>query len=270
MKERLDILLVERRLVESRVKAQWLIKKGYVIVNERSIVKPGKRIENNSSIRLTRKFPYVGRGGLKLEAALNSFSIVVRGKICADIGASVGGFTDCLLQYGAAKVYVVDTAKEVLHPSLKCKDENIVELLGVDARKLKTLPTKVDIVTVDITFSSLKSVLPNIKNYLKKDGDIIVLVKPLFETNFHKETSFKIISDLGILKKILGDLIEWNSKNSFFPIGLMVSPLLGKGGSIEFLIHLRIDKEYNFDFEDTIEKVFRDVKEITSKEKDSF
>jgi len=265
MKERLDILLVERRLVESRVKAQWLIKNGYVIVNENSIIKPGKRIDNSSSIRLTRKFPYVGRGGLKLEAALNSFSIVVNGKICADIGASVGGFTDCLLQNGAVKVYVVDTAKGLLHPSLKCKEENIVELLGVDARKLKELPTKVDIVTVDLTFSSLKSVLPNIKNYLKNDGDIIVLVKPLFETNFLKETSFKIISDLEILKRILVDLIEWTVKNSFFPIGIIVSPILGKGGSIEFLIHLRIDKDFNFNFEDIIEKVFSDLKEITSK-----
>jgi len=265
MKERLDILLVERRLVESRVKAQWLIKEGYVIVNERSIIKPGKRIENNSSIRLTRKFPYVGRGGIKLEAAINSFSIVVRGKICADIGASVGGFTDCLLQNGADQVYVIDTAKEFLHPSLKCKDEKIVELLGVDARKLKSLPTQVDIVTVDVTFSSLKSILPNIKNYLKKEGDIIVLVKPLFETDFQKETNFKIINDFEILRKILWDLLRWNINNSFFPIGLIVSPLLGKGGSIEFLIHFRIDKEYNVNFEEMINEAFRDVKEITSK-----
>jgi len=265
MKERLDILLVERRLVESRVKAQWLIKEGYVIVNERSIIKPGKKIENNSSIRLTRKFPYVGRGGIKLEAAINSFSIVVRGKICADIGASVGGFTDCLLQNGADQVYVIDTAKEFLHPSLKCKDEKIVELLGVDARKLKSLPTQVDIVTVDVTFSSLKSILPNIKNYLKKEGDIIVLVKPLFETDFQKETNFKIINDFEILRKILWDLLRWNINNSFFPIGLIGSPLLGKGGSIEFLIHFRIDKEYNINFEEMINEAFRDVKEITSK-----
>jgi len=265
MKERLDILLVERRLVESRVKAQWLIKEGYVIVNERSIIKPGKRIENNSSIRLTRKFPYVGRGGIKLEAAINSFSIVVRGKICADIGASVGGFTDCLLQNGADQVYVIDTAKEFLHPSLKCKDEKIVELLGVDARKLKSLPTQVDIVTVDVTFSSLKSILPNIKNYLKKEGDIIVLVKPLFETDFQKETNFKIRNDFEILRKILWDLLRWNINNSFFPKGLIVSPLLGKGGSIEFLIHIRIDKEYNVNFEEMLNEAFRDVKEITSK-----
>ncbi len=265
MKERLDIVLVERRLVESRTKAQWLIKSGFVLVDDMKILKSSKKVDLNSKIKLTKKYPHVGRGGLKLEAALKCFSVDVKGKICVDIGASVGGFTDCLLQHGALKVYTVDTAINLLHPSLTCKDNKIVELLGVDARELTSLPEKVDIATVDVTFSSLRSVLPNIKSYLTQDGVIIVLVKPLFETNFREETSFKIISDLEILKKILGDLIEWNIKNSFFPIDLIVSPLLGKGGSIEFLINLRIDKEYNFNFEGIIENVFRDVKEITSK-----
>jgi 23S rRNA (cytidine1920-2'-O)/16S rRNA (cytidine1409-2'-O)-methyltransferase len=264
MKERLDVLIVERRLVESRVKAQWLIKNGFVIVNDKKIVKPGKKIENTSSISLKQKFPYVGRGGLKLKAALKKFSIVVREKICADIGASVGGFTDCLLQNGAKKVFAVDTAKDLLHPSLKCKNNKVVELFGVDARQLESLPSNVDIVTVDVTFSSLKSILPNIKNYLNKNGDIIVLVKPLFETSFREELRFKIITDLVVLKKILKDLTDWSLKNNFFIKGLIVSPLLGKGGSIEFLIHLKIDREYNFDFEESIEKVFRNVKEITS------
>ncbi len=265
MKERLDILLVERRLVESRVKAQWLIKKGYVSVNERILIKPGKRIDNDSLIKLTRKFPYVGRGGLKLEAALNRFSISAKGKICADLGASIGGFTDCLLQNGATKVYVIDTAKSLLHPSLKCKGEQIVELLGVDARELKALPTKVDIVTVDITFASLKSVLPNIKEYLKKEGDIIVLVKPLFETDFQEEKNFKVINNFEILRKILSDLMRWNIRNSFFNKGLIVSPLLGKGGSIEFLIHIRIDKESVINFEEIINQAFGDAKKLNSK-----
>jgi 23S rRNA (cytidine1920-2'-O)/16S rRNA (cytidine1409-2'-O)-methyltransferase len=264
MKERLDVLLVERRLVESRVKAQWLIKNGYVTANDKKIVKPGKKIENTSIINLTQNFPYVGRGGLKLEVALVDFSIMVREKVCVDIGASVGGFTDCLLQNGAIKVYAVDTAKELLHPSLKCKNDKVIELFGVDARKLKSLPTKIDVATVDVTFSSLKSILPNIKNYLKKNGDIIVLVKPLFETHFQDELRFKIITDLVVLKKILRDLIEWSMRNSFFPKGLIASPLLGKGGSIEFLLHLKIDKEYHFNFEDIVEKVFRDVEELLS------
>lgn len=265
MKERLDILLVERRLVESRVKAQWLIKKGYVSVNEKIIIKPGKSIENDSSIKLTRKFPYVGRGGLKLEAALKNFSITAKGKICADLGASIGGFTDSLLQSGATKVYVIDTAKDLLHPSLKCKEEQIVELLGVDARELKVLPTKVDIVTVDITFASLKSVLPNIKEYLKKEGDVIVLVKPLFETEFRKEINFKVINDFEILRKILKDLMRWSINNCFYPKGLIASPLLGKGGSIEFLIHIRIDKESDINFEEIINQAFVDAKKLNSK-----
>ncbi|MBA7559786.1 16S/23S rRNA (cytidine-2'-O)-methyltransferase TlyA [subsurface metagenome] len=262
MKERLDILLVERRLVESRTKAQWLIKKGYVYVNDVINTKPGKKIENTSDIQLMRKFPYVGRGVLKLEAALELFSISVKGKVCADIGASIGGFTDCLLQHGAIKIYAIDTATEILHPSLKCKNEEIVELLGVDARSLKTLPNKVDVVTIDITFSSLKSVLPNIRNYLKKNGDIIVLVKPLFETNFHEETKLKVIKDSEKLYHILFNLMEWNVENSFFPKGLIVSPLLGKGGAVEFLIHIRIDKKCNLNFRDLIEGVLKDAKEI--------
>ncbi len=262
MKERLDILLVERRLVESRTKAQWLIRKGYVYVNDVINTKPGKKFENTSDIQLTRKFPYVGRGGLKLEAALERFSISVKGKVCADIGASIGGFTDCLLQCGANKIYAIDTAIDILHPSLKCKNEKIVEVLGVDARHLKTLPNKVDIVTIDVTFSSLKSVLPNTKNYLKKNGDIVVLVKPIFETNFREETKLKAIKDSENLYQILLNLMEWNVENSFFPKGIMVSPILGKGGAVEFLIHIRIEKKFNLNFKNLIEGVLKDAKEI--------
>ncbi len=121
MKERIDILLVERRLVESRTKAQWLIKNGYVLVNGKKVLKPGKRIYNSLKIKLEKSFPYVGRGGLKLEAALNSFSILVEGKTCVDIGASIGGFTDCLIKHGAFKVYAIDRATDLLHPSLRCE-----------------------------------------------------------------------------------------------------------------------------------------------------
>ncbi|KKN04711.1 hypothetical protein LCGC14_1094600, partial [marine sediment metagenome] len=110
MKERIDLLLVERRLVESRTKAQWLIKQGFVLVEGKKILKPSKRIDNILSIQLIKKFPYVGRGGLKLEVALKEFSIDATGKICADVGASVGGFTDCLLKHGARKIYAIDKA----------------------------------------------------------------------------------------------------------------------------------------------------------------
>ena len=195
MKERLDILLVDKRLVESRTKAQWLIRNGYVLVNGVEIKKPGKRVDNRYDIRLKKEFPYVGRGGLKLEAALRHFSISVENKVCADVGASVGGFTDCLLKHGASKVYAIDTAEDLLHPSLRCEKmkNQVIPLLGIDVRKLNKLEEKVDVCTIDITFASLRDILPNIKNYLKRGGDIVVLVKPLFETDFHQESTYKII-----------------------------------------------------------------------------
>ena len=136
MKERIDIILVERQLVESRVKAQWLIKNGFVLVNGVLLKKPGKRVDNKANITLKNEFPYVGRGGLKLEAALNKFAIMEKNKVCADIGASIGGFTDCLLKNRALKVYAIDTAKNILHPSLTSKYGRIIKLLGVDARSL--------------------------------------------------------------------------------------------------------------------------------------
>ena len=169
-----------------------------------------------------------------------------------------------MLQHGALKVYTVDNATNLLHPSLTCKDDKIVELFGVDAREMTSLPEKVDIATVDVTFSSLRSVLPNIKNFLKQDGDIIVLVKPLFETNFHQEKKFKIINDLTTLKKILMEFIRWSKSNSLYPDGLIASPLLGKGGAIEFLVHLQIDKEFVFKTDIIINEVLKDAKELNS------
>ena len=217
MKERLDILLVERRLVESRMKAKWLIKNGYVLVNKRIIKKPSKKVENSHKISLKAPFPYVGRGGLKLVAALSEFSIIVRNKVCVDIGASIGGFTDCLLKHGATKVYAIDTATDLLHPSLICNKKQVVALLGVDARKLTTLGELVDIMTVDVTFSSLKDLLPNVIQFVKLGGDIIVLVKPIFETNFYDNKKFRIVKDDKILFEILKDLLSWSVKNKLIP-----------------------------------------------------
>jgi len=245
MKERLDILLVDKRLVESRTKAQWLIRNGFVLVNGIELRKPGKRIENTLEIQLKEKFPYVGKGGIKLEAALKEFSILVEDKVCADIGASIGGFTDCLIKHGASKVYAIDTAKDLLHPSLRCEKakNKVVPMLGIDARNLKELAEKVDICTVDVTFTSIKAIIPKIRNFIKKNGDVITLIKPIFETEFHNSSKFKIILDSVKLREILMELIEWSDQNKIFPYGIIKSPIIGKGGSIEFFIHYRIDKE---------------------------
>lgn len=242
MRERLDILLVERRLVESRTKGQWLIKKGYVLVNNEKIDKPSKKIDNQAEIELIKQFPYVGMGGLKLEFALKNFSIQIKEKICADLGASIGGFTDCLLKYGAKKVYSIDTASDFLHPSLRCQNEKVVVLSGVDARSLDKLNDLVDIIVIDITFASLKDVLPNTRYYLKQNGNIIVLVKPVFEVDFENSDTFEVISDKPRLKQILCELTEWGFNHKFFPQDIIKSPLLGRGGSIEYFIHFKILK----------------------------
>jgi len=243
MRERLDILLVERRLVESRTKGQWLIKNGLVLVNNEKVNKSGKKIDNQAKIELIKQFPYVGMGGLKLEFALENFSILVKEKICADLGASIGGFTDCLLKYGAKKVYSIDTASDFLHPSLRCQNEKVVDLSGVDARLLDRLNDLVDIIVIDITFASLKDVLPNTKYYLKQNGDIIVLVKPVFELDFENSGNFEVISDKDRLKQILFELTEWGFIHDFYPQDIIKSSLLGKGGSIEYFIHFKISKK---------------------------
>ena len=260
MKERIDILLVERRLVESRTKAQWLIKNGYVFVSGKKITKPGRRIDNSLKIQLTRRFPYVGRGGLKLEAALRDFSVSVEGKICIDIGASVGGFTDCLIKHGAKKVYAIDTATDLLHPSLSCEKMNgkVIPILSADARNSLNIDEKADICTIDVTFTSLKAILPNIKNLLKNSGDIIVLVKPIFETEFQNKGRFDNIEDPITLFQILNDLIQWSIKNQFYPYEVIKSPLLGKEDSIEFFIHLKLKESGQiFDFKKKIKNILK-------------
>jgi len=257
MKERLDIILVGRRLVESRTKAQWLIKNGFALVDGKKVLKPGKLIDNSLEITLVKEFPYVGKGGIKLEAAINKFSISIEEKVCADIGASIGGFTDCLLKHGAAKVYAIDTAKDILHPSLLCKD-HVVKLLGVDARDLEKLEEKVDILTIDITFASLRKILPKCRDFLRLEGDIIALIKPLWETDYHEESKFRIIQDPKQIKEILLSLLKWSKDKGIFPVGLIKSPLLGKGGSIEFLVHLKINSDNtDFDYIARINEVIR-------------
>jgi 23S rRNA (cytidine1920-2'-O)/16S rRNA (cytidine1409-2'-O)-methyltransferase len=243
VKERLDILLAKKGLVESRTKAQWLIKNGFVIVNEEPINKPSKRVNINEKILIKQKFPYVGRGGIKLAAAIEEFSIDPSEKVCLDLGASIGGFTDCLLQKGAKRVYAVDSAKDLLHPSLVCKKERVVLLEETDARKRFKLDELIDILVIDITFASLKEILPNSRYYLKDNGDIIVLVKPLFEREFKKKEIFKIIKNEKDLKKILVNLVKFALVNDIYPLNIMKSPLLGKGGSIEFFIHFKLNSK---------------------------
>ena len=159
---------------------------------------------------LKRNFPFVGRGGLKLQAALKAFSILVKGKVCADFGASIGGFTDCLLKHGASKIYSIDTATDLLHPSLTSEDvkTKVIPLLGRDARNLIDIKELLDICTIDLTFTSIRYVLSNIITLLKNCGEIIAVVKPHFETEFFNESKFKIIDNPKHLQKILINVLQ--------------------------------------------------------------
>ncbi|MFX0029286.1 MAG: TlyA family RNA methyltransferase [Candidatus Hermodarchaeota archaeon] len=264
MKERLDIILVERRLVESRTKAQWLINNGFVKVNGKKIQKPGKKVENSLKIELEKEFPYVGRGGLKLEAALKEFSIAVEGKTCMDLGASIGGFTDCLLKHGAKKVYAIDKATDLLHPSLRCEknQKRVIPMLGVDAGNLIDIKEKIDISTIDITFASLKTILPQVKRVLEGNGDIIALIKPFFELDNETDVKIKVnkVQDPQNLYQILVELIQWCVNNRFFPVNLIKSPILGKEGAIEFLIHLKVkESDLNIDLKKLIKETIKTI-----------
>ena len=258
MKERVDILIVNKGLAKSRTKAQWLIKNGYVLVENKKILKPSKRIENSLKIKLKKEFPYVSRGGLKLEAALKEFSISVKGKICADIGASIGGFTDCLIKHGASKIYAIDIGSDLLHPSLRSEKikGKIIPMMSLDARNLVSIKEKLDICTIDVTFTSLKSILPNVKKFLKDNGNIIALVKPIFETEFHSDKKFENILNPDQLIQILHDLVQWSIKNQIYPYKVIKSPILGKEGAEEFLIHLRLKKlRGNLDYNKMIQEI---------------
>ncbi|MBN1802910.1 MAG: TlyA family RNA methyltransferase [Candidatus Lokiarchaeota archaeon] len=256
MKERLDIVLVERRLVESRTKAQWLIKNGLVLVDDKKIIKPGKLIDNSSTLRLIKEYPYVGRGGLKLEAALKYFSINVHKLVCADIGASIGGFTDCLIKSGAQKVYAIDIAKDFLHPSLRCEKmrDKVIPILGVDMRNMNSLDELMDLVVIDVTFTSIKEILPKAFSFLKQEGIIISLIKPIFETNFYEKSKFDIISDKEQLKNILLETMEWCVKYDIYPQNLMKSPILGSGGAVEFFIFFKKNDNQPINFINSVKK----------------
>jgi 23S rRNA (cytidine1920-2'-O)/16S rRNA (cytidine1409-2'-O)-methyltransferase len=179
-KERLDKLLLAQNLAESREQAQRLIMAGEVLVNGQRVDRPSTAIDITAVLTLLAKPPFVSRGGIKLQAAFESWQLDVTGQVCVDVGASTGGFTDCLLQHGAAKVYAVDVGKGILHHKLR-SDSRVVVLEETNARYLTVLPEPVTWVTVDAAFISLQVLLPVIKNWLAPGGQLVVLIKPQFE-----------------------------------------------------------------------------------------
>ncbi len=236
MKERLDVLVVERGLAESRAKAQRLIMAGQVRVEGEVILKPGTLIPVSASIEVVEGMRYVSRGGEKLEAALEGFDLThLEGWVCADVGASTGGFTDCLLAHGAARVYAIDVGYGQLHWKLR-QDPRVVVMERTNVRYLTTLPEQVDLVTIDVSFISLKLVLPTVKVWLKPEGKIIALIKPQFEAGPSESARGKgVIRDARVHRRVLEDVLAFAKTIGLTPQGLIRSPLLGPKGNVEFL-----------------------------------
>ena len=243
-KIRLDVLLVERGLAESRAKAQAMIMAGQVRVNDQVALKPATAIEPKSALTVDTGPRFVSRGGEKLDAALERFGIDVKDSICADVGASTGGFTDCLLQRGAAKVYAIDVGKGILHWKLR-NYARVVVMEETNARHVESLPEPVSLVTVDASFISLKILLPVIKKWdfgeergKKKEG-VIALIKPQFEAG-KKDVARGdgVIRDPEIHRQVLLDVLAFAKQEGFNLRGLIKSPLLGPKGNAEFLVWL--------------------------------
>jgi len=240
LKKRLDQLLVEKALIDSRQRAKGLIMAGMVTVNGKMVDKPGHLINPSSSINLIGPdHPYVSRGGIKLEAALKEFSIDVKGLTILDVGASTGGFTDCLLQYGAKKVIAVDVGYGQLAWSLR-KDPRIVVLERTNIRQLSKSEIRehIDGAVIDTSFISLRTVVPATSRHLKKDSFILALIKPQFEAGKGMVGKGGVIRDKDLQKSIVNDLIAFFKELGLAVHGTFESPIRGAKGNREFFIYL--------------------------------
>lgn len=239
-KVRLDVALFERGLAPSREKAKAIIMAGIVYVNNQKSDKAGKEIKEDDIIEVRGStLKYVSRGGLKLEKAMQAFPISLKNKVCMDVGASTGGFTDCMLMCGAQKVYSVDVGYGQLAWKLRT-DDRVINLERTNFRYVtdEQVPDKIDFSSVDVSFISLKHILPNLKRLLKDDGQAVCLIKPQFEAGKEKVGKKGVVSDLSTHLEVVEKIIELSVENGFSVCGLEFSPVKGPEGNIEYLIYL--------------------------------
>ena len=238
-KQRIDSLLVDRGLAESRAKAQALIMAGKVSVDGKVVSKSGTMVAENLTITVNEPPPFVGRGGFKLDYALDRFQIDVSSRVVVDIGASTGGFTDCLLQRGASRVYAIDVGYGQLDYRLR-QDSRVVVMERVNARYPVTLPEEVDLITVDVSFISVQKILPSVTRLLKDTGDLLVLIKPQFEARKQEVGKGGVIKKPLVHARVLGRFIDWITEHDLRLGGLVSSPILGAAGNREFFLWLKL------------------------------
>lgn len=248
-KLRLDVLLVERGLAESRSQAQRLIMAGQVRVAGQVALKPGQRVAPDAPVEVRQPPPFVSRGGEKLAAALAAFPVRVTGRVCADVGASTGGFTDCLLQHGAAKVYALDVGKGQLHWKLR-RDPRVVVMEGTNARHVPRLPEPVTLVTIDASFISLRVLLPVVRGWFPAEkepsaegrGEVVALIKPQFEAGRREAARGRgVIRDPAVHRRVLHDILGFAQTQGYGVRGVIRSPIRGPKGNVEFLAWLVVE-----------------------------
>ncbi|ONI38429.1 rRNA methyltransferase [Candidatus Epulonipiscium fishelsonii] len=252
LKERLDILIFKKGLAESRERAKAYIMAGVVYVDGQKEDKAGLKISEKSHIEVRQKMKYVSRGGFKLEKAISSFEIKLDGKICMDVGASTGGFTDCMLQEGAKKVYAVDVGYGQLAWKLR-QDERVVCLEKTNMRYVtdEIIQDKIDFCSIDVSFISLTKILPSVKPLLSSSGSIVALIKPQFEAGREQVEKNGVVRNPKVHEQVINMICENVRNMGFYILGLDFSPIKGPEGNREYLIYLcmnnfcHIDKIYS-------------------------
>ncbi|MFI3324983.1 MAG: TlyA family RNA methyltransferase [Clostridia bacterium] len=257
-KKRLDVLLFEKKLAPSTEKAKLLIMQGIVYVDNQKSDKPGTSIDVNANIEVRcSTLAYVSRGGLKLEKAINEFKIDLNNKICMDVGASTGGFTDCMLQNHAKKVYSIDVGYGQLAWKLRT-DERVVNLERTNARYLTTeqVSDLIDFTSVDVAFISLKKILPAIYHLLNENARLVCLIKPQFEASRDKVGKKGVVRDKAVHLEVVDELCNFFLENGFSILNLSFSPIKGPEGNIEYLAYLeKSEKTQTFENFDVYEIV---------------
>jgi 23S rRNA (cytidine1920-2'-O)/16S rRNA (cytidine1409-2'-O)-methyltransferase len=235
---RLDQLLVQRQLVESRERAQRLIMAGEVLVDDRVADKPGMPIAADAVIRIKAPLPHVSRGGLKLAAALDRFPIPIEQAVCADVGASTGGFTDCLLQRGAARVYAIDVGYGQLDWKLR-SDPRVVVMDRTNARYVESLPEPIGLAVIDVSFISLRLILPAVLKWMQPEAHVVALIKPQFEAGRDRVGKGGVVRDPQVHAAVLRSIVQTAQELGCSPSDVIRSPILGPAGNVEFLMWLR-------------------------------
>jgi len=237
-KQRLDTLLVSRGLADNKSRAQAAIMAGEVTVDGKVMTKAGNPVPEDADVQMKEKMPYVSRGGLKLAHALQEFGIDAKGLVCIDVGASTGGFTDCLLRHGAEKVYALDVGYGQLDYKLR-RDSRVVVMEKVNAHYPFDLPEKIGLAVMDVSFISISMVIPNVLPHLVKEGELVILFKPQFEAERGDVGKGGVIRDPALHARTISHFIVWMNSSRLRLLNLAASPILGAEGNKEFLLHVR-------------------------------